>query len=58
MDSTTRANVKYTFNSAYVFFHELCRYVAMDILDTSKNVPIIITGMAAPENTTDSPITL
>ena len=40
------------------FFQALCKYVAMAILDTSKNDPITITGIATPVNTTDKPITL
>jgi hypothetical protein len=42
----------------YILLHELCRYVAIASLDTSKNEPITITGIATPENTTDKPIIL
>ena len=57
-DKITRAVVKYIFKPVYVFFHWSCKYVAMAILDTSKNDPITITGIATLANKTDKPKTL
>ena len=57
-DNVTKATVKYIFKAVYVSFHLSCKYVAIAILDISKNEPIIITGIATPTNTIDKPITL
>ena len=58
MDKITKATVKYTLSNTYIFFQELWRYVAMAILDISKNEPITITGIATLVNIIDNPNTL
>jgi hypothetical protein len=45
-------------SNTYIFFQELWRYVAIAILDISKNEPITITGIATPANIIDKPNTL